>query len=258
MAGEDLFPAQSQDTGDSLFSGEPTTPVSEDKSFLEELVGEGRKYADAEALAKSRIHADNHISQLEKDNEELRQELLKRQGMEEFYERLKNARSEPEPTTPEPTSEGERQTGQPNEISQDYVRSLVNEAVSEFVSAEQQNRNKDYVMGELEKRMGPGYQAKMRERAAQLGESTQDLSEMAMKKPQVFLELMAPQVSAPQSEPTNPHTQVNSGHGVPTPGVRNNKYYEQLKAKDPKAYFSKETRVQMMNDALKLGEAFYQ
>lgn len=266
MAGEtDLFsnPGSTEDKKDDLFSGNqpPQEPQTEEEKYLEKLVGEGRKYSDTEALAKSRIHADNHISQLEKDNEELRQELQKRLGMEEFYEKLQeqSALAAPSNTPDEPYRE-ERVSGQ-NEMSQDTIKALINDSLGEFVSAQNQEKNISAVKQELRNRLGDGFQEVMRERARQLGESTNDLMELAATKPQVFLELMAPSGSPrsqqPMSDPSMPRTQVNSSSSGDGGNVRNQTYYNKLKQTDPSRYHSKEVRVQMMNDALNLGEHFY-
>lgn len=256
MAGNDLF--NPGETKDDLFQGGTPSPEP-DKKYLEDLVGEGRKYADAEALAKAKMHADAHIAQVERDNEELRQELQKRLGVEEFYERLQRERqTTPTPSIPESHSRGEEESRQP-EISLNDVKSLIQDAMSEFVSTTKQKENKDYVMSELRNRLGDNFQVEMHKRAQALGESTEDLTKLAMSKPKVFLELMAPGTKSPrpQSQTSIPPTQRNSTFEQPMSGVRNQSYYDNLKRSDPQTYFSKKTRVQMMNDAVALGEAFF-
>lgn len=256
----DLFnPGSTDDKSSDLFSGNTgTSTVVEDKRYLDELVGEGKKYSDPEALAKSRIHADNHISQLEKDNEELRQELQKRLGVEEVYERIRQERKEtPEPTNQEPTTFSGEQTSSTPEISLSDVKSLVQQAVNEHISVGQQASNKEFVMAELQKRLGDNYQTVMRDRAKALGESTEDLSALAMSKPKMFLELMAPQTGRPhQPDPGVPRTHTNSGAPAGSM-VRNEAYYANMRKTDPQRYHSKAVRVQMMNDAIQLGDAYF-
>ena len=46
-------------------------------SFVTQLVGEGKKFKDYEALAKGKLEADRHIGEITKTLDELRAELAK-------------------------------------------------------------------------------------------------------------------------------------------------------------------------------------
>lgn len=61
------------------------TPVSHT-----DLVGDGKKFKDVDALAKGKIEADAHIARLEAEQAGLRAELDKRMKAEEQLETLKN------------------------------------------------------------------------------------------------------------------------------------------------------------------------
>lgn len=67
---------------DSITPDQGVTKEQEKESYLSQLVGEGKKYADEEALAKSRIDADSHIAKVESEAAELREKLERRDNQD--------------------------------------------------------------------------------------------------------------------------------------------------------------------------------
>ena len=70
--------------------GNDVTPTAED------LVGEGKKFKTIDDLAKGKAQADTHITNLEKELAELRQDLSARLTVEDFVSRVGKPRSESE------------------------------------------------------------------------------------------------------------------------------------------------------------------
>ena len=56
---------------------------------LEDLVGEGKKYRDPNALAKSRVEADRYIKKLEAEHKQMREELTSRQALADLVDEIK-------------------------------------------------------------------------------------------------------------------------------------------------------------------------
>ena len=73
----------------------PATPVD-----LTELVGEGKRYATVEALAKGRLDADAFIEQLKRENAGLREDLSTRLTAEERAAAVLAAASQPNDQKP--------------------------------------------------------------------------------------------------------------------------------------------------------------
>lgn len=246
----DLF--NPEEDPSNLFT--PDNEVDPDKDYFSELVGEGKKYRDEKALAKSRVVADRHISQIERENAELRQELQKRLSLEEFYEKVKT-HTPPSPSNPPEPTDDDRER---NEISLEQIGSLVDQRMQQQTVAERQKQNLTYVMTEAQNRLGTGFQKILRDRAAELGESESDLTQMAMHKPKVFLKLMLPDEKDTHI-PTAPRSEVNAAGTNTLDGkVRNQSWYNQLKKTDPTKYTSTKVQAQMHKDALALGEKFFQ
>jgi hypothetical protein len=234
-----------------LFSDDDVTP---DKDFVAEVVGEGKKFKDVNSLAKSKIASDNHILRIESENAQLRQELKTRLSLQEFYDQVKT--KIPSPSNPQHTPQDEPER---NEVSIEQVESLVGKRLQEHLTQEQQKSNLAYVQKEVERRLGPNFKKLMRDRAAEVGEAEENLTNLAMTKPKLFLELMVPKVTSGESLSSLPRTQLDTGKmGNYGSTVRNQSFYTKLKQADPKKYNSREVQTQMHKDALALREKFFQ
>lgn len=246
MTDNDLFSS----TGD-----QPETPqINEDHDYLADLVGEGKKFKDLQALARSTLHKEMHIRNLEKENADFRQAVQQGLTREEFYEAIKSLQ-QPSPSNPAPKAdEPER-----NEVSVEQIQSLVRDSVNQTLTEKQQESNLVYAVTEAHKALGPNFQRLLKDRAKELGESEADLTMLARTKPKVFLELMVPKASDTPHIPSLPRSSVDSGKGTPSGSeVRNMSYYKKLKQTDPARYKSQATEIQMHKDAMTLGEKFFQ
>jgi hypothetical protein len=243
----DLFEPETNDQG--LFS---ETDADPDKDFVAELVGEGKKFKDANALAKSKLASDSHILKIESENAQLRQELKTRLTLEEFYDQVKN---KPSPSTPPPTEQDEPER---TEFSVEQIDSLVDKRFQERLTVEQQKNNLAYVTQEVAKKLGPNYKKLMADRAKEVGEAPENLTHLAMTKPKLFLELMVPSVGT-TNIPGLPRTQLDTGKmAFENNAVRNQSYYQKLRQTDRKRYDSRNVQIQMHKDAMALGEKFFQ
>jgi ABC-type proline/glycine betaine transport system ATPase subunit len=90
------------DNTDPLFSSSddqstvsPDLNDNPDHDFVKELVGEGKKFKDVNVLARSVLHKDMHIKEIERENAELRQAVKQGLSREEFYEAIKTLKPSP-------------------------------------------------------------------------------------------------------------------------------------------------------------------
>lgn len=166
---EDVFDVETQDN---------------DKSVLETLVGEGKKFADAEALAKGKLSADEHIRKIEEENETLRKKIEEvgdnKLSFKDIVEALKETKST------EGDSEGET-------ITEEDILKLVRKTVAGDRQAETRatNRRKgnELVLQLVEGNVEAAKQL-VAERASQLGMSTKSLAELSETSPSAFATLM--------------------------------------------------------------------
>src|SRR4029450_8159059 len=78
-----------------LFSDESDINVDPNKNYLEELVGEGKKFKTPEDLARGKAESDSFIERLQKELHGLRNELKSRLQLEEVVDRISSASKSP-------------------------------------------------------------------------------------------------------------------------------------------------------------------
>lgn len=237
-----------------LFTG--TTPPTEDiKSYKELLVGEGKKFADDEALAKGKWESDQFIARLQSEQEELRKELSTRMTLEEFWEKThQNPKTNEEQGTPPP---GEPKA-QSNAPTKEEIAELVRQQLSEVTTQSQKVRNVEFVKQELTKTFGPNFSEKLRQRAEELGSSIEFLGSMAETQPKAFLTLMTGGVvhTTPPQHDAPPRTQVRTEGPSPKMG-KTFKDFERMRRENPTLYWQASTQQEIFKAAKELGEAFY-
>lgn len=231
----------------------PATPVvDENTDFLAQLVGEGKKFGDVAALAKGKAESDAFIARLQGELAGLREELTKRDRLGELIDRLEKPTAPTTPpaaeTPPQPQSEG----FDPSKL-EDIVKRML-EGERQKTLAEQ---NLDTVKKTLEQRFGPGYGHHLKEKAAQLGVSTDFLDQTAKQSPTAFFNILGINSQASNGGGYTPPASQGRPSFEPANAQRDMAFYNKLKASDPSKYWSPAIQNQMHNDALKLGEKFF-
>lgn len=228
---------------DDLFAPESVT--------ADQLVGEGKKFKTADDLAKSKVHADQHISNLEKELSELRGELQARLTVEQLMEKIQKPAEKPNDQRnveqPKP-----QEPGSPN----------LTEEVSKILAAERRKEkaesNLNSVRNELKTRFGADYNQKLASIADELNVSKEFLTDMAKTSPTGFLKLIDSVAPADKERPiTPPQSERNSAGVIPNSGVKNAAYYRELRRTKPDVYFSKKVQAEMHNEAVRQGASFY-
>jgi hypothetical protein len=253
----------------TLFTNDPSTvstetTVIDTANALEALVGDGKKFKDAEALAKGKLEADRHIAQTHGENKALRDRVKELEGqlsekktMEEFLEEFRRdpkdidesgtTPSTPNLTTPRPNTEQD-------------IDKLIDEKLEEKRRREAAQNNVSVVANELSKVWGPSYQEKLASVAKELGLSHEFLGGIAEKSPKAFLELVGVNKKAPVNDPNvdvPPRTTLNQGLNLQGTSARNQAFYDKLKKSDPKTYYSEKITAQRHRDAQRMGEAYF-
>ena len=222
-------------------------------SFLEQLVGEGKKFADAEALARGKAESDSFIETLKREQAELRKELETRLSLEEFLDQQKQTPAASNAGTPPVTSGAEND----EKFSKEQIAAIVRDALIHEKTNATQSENLAYVRNELVKQYGNGYADKLSRVAANLELDKDFLNNMASSKPKAFLKLVAQELKEPVTAVAPPRSSVRTTHtGVS--GLKNKAYYDAIKKSDPKHYWSAECSAERHQMAQKMGPAFFE
>lgn len=224
-------------------------------SYVDLLVGEGKKFKDLEALARGKYESDNEfVPQLLKEKRDLEAELQTRMSLEEFLTRNEAPVSTP-PVTPAagtPPVSVNAQT-----ISPDDIQKLINETLTKEQTKALQANNISQTQKELQKLWGSEYLSKLQRKSSELGLDEKAVNSLAANNPKAFMAMMG----APSAPSFNPNASLppvtNRSVNETSNGKRNAAYYNNLKKNNPKEYFSAKVVAQRHKDALELREAFF-
>lgn len=231
----------------SLFEGADQAPKFED------LVGEGKRYADAEAVAKAVAEKDRFIEQLKREAQEAREAIANRQPVvdrtQEILDQLEALKNREPVTGREDTHLTERTE----------VKSLTPEDIDRILNEREQiaqrKNNVAAVKAKLVELYGQDYGTALKAVAEKNGLSPQALDNLAAQSPRLVLNLFERPTGERGFVP--PSSTVQKEGFAPTAGGHKPRsWWNELKAKDPVKYFSQESRMQQYKDAMVLKEAF--
>jgi hypothetical protein len=227
--------------------------VDPNKNYYEDLVGEGKKYKDNEALARAAIFKDHHISQIETENKGMREDLTGRQRMEELIEKFSSVQnSKPDDNDGQPG----REVGTPvPALKSEDLDQLIEQKLSAKQQQMKREENLATVKTTLSQKLGPNYSNKLREQAQNLNVSETFLTTIAAENPQAFYRLVGLDARQEQGLFTPPQSSVNSsGLGTSPTQLRNKAFYTKLRQENPAEYWSVQTQNRIHEDAFALGD----
>ncbi len=225
------------------------------ESALEVLVGEGKKFADAEALARAKIEADRTVSDRNRELEEHRQEMNR---LREEILALRSAPREPAPA-PEPPKDADRPVEDaPNLDLASRIREEMRLAQKEDV----QNQNVSQVRNKLIEVYGTQEKAQqvLTAKAAELGLPVEFLNSVAAQSPQAFYTTIGLTEQQTSQAAVATRGDVNAmvvATQSSAPKAGSYKAYEEMRKNDPKRYWTAEVQNRMFDDRKRLGDAFY-
>lgn len=244
----------------TLFESNDDFVSDPNKNYLEDLVGDGKKFATPEDLARAKIESDNFIERLKTETAGLRQELATRMKLEEAVEKIAKTGVTPPPSneqTPPVREEGNGAAATPEDL-----RKLMKEVLGEESAKTVRQRNLDAVEEAGRAAFGPGFQRTFKERAQKLGLGESFLQNLAAEQPQAFLKLLdvTPSTEAPSTSQLPPRTSVSpeAFQGFkPGNTVKRQSDFEKIRKTDPSRYWSPAVQNEMHREAQKQGEAFF-
>ena len=227
------------------------------KSYLEDLVGEGKKFKDLEALARGKAESDAFVKRLEAEQAELRKEYLALREehnavpkLQELLDQLEQQRLASSNTNPNANEDINKPA-----IDMEEVKSLFKAEYENTKRQEQEEANFSKSLTKLRDRYGEDYQTYLRDQSKQLGMSEEEVNRMARSNPEAFGRLFAPTVRNETFE-APPGSSMRNDSFAPKTEKRNWSYYEKLKKEDPAKYWTGKIQNQIIKDMETLGDAF--
>jgi len=214
------------------------------------LVGEGKKYADAGALAKAMVHSQNHITTLETEATTFKEKELKQTSIDDILAQLKSGGN-----NEQQQSDDNRQTGdhQQEGLDKVSVADQIKLALEQNDQLKSAQNNVASVTEALTKSLGARANEVYTAVGKQLGV---DLDELAKTAPDAVIRLCTGQqqvVTQPGQLPNTQH--VNTSSTVTDSALMN---AEQLKVHCAEVKMPREERFKLeMANALKQGDSFF-
>ena len=216
---------------------------------IEDLVGEGKKYRDANALAKSRLEADRYIKKLEMEHREMREDLTSRQALADLVDEIKRSKTTEQPSNPSPQGSDER-SKQPEDVEE-----LVKKLLAQKEVETKLNRNQELVKQKLTEQFGPNFNSVVHKRAQELGVDVQYMNRLAAEAPNALLALF-PKTTGGNDVYSGGTNIRSEGLAHRPSGDRDWNYYQKLKKTDPVMYRDAKTQRTMFEDMKRLGDKF--
>ena len=165
----------------------PNTPVvSTVPPELAEYVGVGKKYATIDDVHRAFPNAQKHISTLEEENRQIKEELAKRKTAEELLQDIQNNIT--------PVRNGDTI---PPKVDMPDISSLVRQEVERVKVQETYASNQKTVVDELTKVYGEKAREKYAALATDLGVTKEALNRLALTSPTAFFKLAGITPQAP-------------------------------------------------------------
>jgi hypothetical protein len=177
---------------------QPTDPNSLFADQLADIKApDGRqKYADVPTALNSIPYQDDKIREQTDRIRELEAELAKKQGVDEVLEQLQSQQAPVE----QPSSAG---------IDETTIATLIDQRLQQSQIEAKANANASQVLNQLNELYGDKAEEQFNSKAASLGMSVQQLSDLARQAPQAalaFFDKPASNFDKPASNPVNPTT----------------------------------------------------
>lgn len=246
-----MTPENLLDNGNTEFEIDPT------KNYYEELVGEGKKYKTQEDLARSKLHADNMISTVLKEKEEIVNDYLKLREehnaglkLQELIDRLQEQQLS---SRDENLNSNEDKTPA---FDPSQIESLVSAKIQEHETSRKSDDNFNQVKKQLIERFGNNYHGVVKEHADRLGLDGDFINNLARKHPGVFFKTLGLEETRQDSFQPPPRSDKRTDTFAPNVPKRTWSYYQKMKRDNPNLYWDGKTQLQKMNDYIDLGKDF--
>lgn len=225
------------------------------ENYVDKLVGEGKKYKDANELAKAYLHADDHIRTVTQDTASYREEL---KSMRELLEAQAEARRNPnnqQNVNPDGNKEDDTRPAGTPKVEEVDLKTRIREALQEENEENRAKKNSKLTSDVMIERFGSKEDAvkAIEARAAELEVSPKFIADMAFQSPNAFFSTMGIDTKKPVStnSPSSSSDVNSEALRKANPGLKPNTYdwYQQIRKTDKSKFFSVDVQSRMMADA---------
>lgn len=232
-----------------------TQPTDQGES-TSKLVGPGKKFATYELLETAKENSDAYIKVLESQMDRLREDFLKERSENQLRARVDDLMS----NQPQLASSAQPQA---NEVTQKpvdtrQIEALVDNRVRQMDTERRKTENLNLVRAQLQEQYGAEYAKVLDSKMKELDLSPDQVNELAKTAPKAFMNTMGlNQQRQQEGFQTPPRNSTRSESFKPQGEPKRSwSYYEDLYKKDPRAFYDPQTNVQMVKDAIALGDSF--
>lgn len=233
--------------------------IDPNKDYLQDLVGDGKKFKTPQDLARGKAEADAFIETLKRQQDELRadyvrvrEENVAKAKLEELIDRLQSGQQKDNGKQPD-AKELETKPFDPKELE-----GLIPREIEKYETQKKQSENFRIVQDKLTETFGANYQTVLNQRIKELGLTADDINALARKSPNAFFNTLGI-ARAPQSDTgfqSPPRSSQRSDNFAPRTEKRTWSYYQKIKKENPTLYYSPKITNQMHEDYQSLGTAF--
>jgi hypothetical protein len=241
----------------SLLEQTEDPQIDPDKNYLEELVGDGRKFKSPEDLARGKYEADVHISNLERRMDEMRADYIRvseeakaAKRMEELLDKL-DASGNLTSREPPHSNEDDKTA-----LDMTNLDSILDSKLKERESKNREADNFKIVMNKVKEQYGDSYTRVLSEQAKEMDISEDELNVLARRNPKMFFKTFG--IGDRQTEQfIVPPEGRRTTDFSPKVQKRTLSYYQNMRKTNPGLYFDRKIAIQMDKDAIALGEEFF-
>ena len=242
-------------TTENVTTAQTTTETN--SSFMEQLVGEGKKFRDVESLAKGKIEADRHIAEITQTLAEMREEIAKQDYAKTLLESLQSKGAESGTAKTEENSQtrnsATENTTQAREVD---IEALVEQAMTKKEKARTFEQNIATANEAMVSQFGEKAGEVVKARSLELNMSVERLKEIAAESPTAFLQLITGSAKKNTDKVTMPGS-VRQDSLASNTSDRTFDYYQKLRKDSKSQYYSPKVQRMLMEDRMRLGDKFY-
>jgi len=232
--------------------------IDPNKNYLEELVGDGKKFKSPEELARGKMEADMYIEHMKQRMDELRQDYTKlhseynagpklKETLDQYMQELKQTQG-----SQLPPAQGEQSVV----LDENKVSELVKQHIQATKQLDAEESNARTVESKLQAAYGPNYKQIVKQQIDQLGLSVEFFNDLARKHPSVLYRTLGLEGQRQDGTFQAPPTSTQRGDPFAGAPKRTNAYYQKMRQTDPVKYRDPKTQDQMYKDYIALGHEF--
>ena len=243
----------------SLLGNSDDNQIDPNKNYLEELVGDEKKFKSVEDLAKGKYMSDLHISILEQRLDESREMYKEAADQAKAAEKLQDLLTRLENQNDLSSREQNQNSNEDAKTALDptQIEALITQNFQKMKDKDKQEVNFNIVMEKVREKFGENYSNTLREQAKELDLTVDEVDSLARRNPKAFFKTFGLDDNRSVDSFQTPPGSTRSTTFAPKVQKRTMSYYKELRKTNPNLYLDPKIAVQMDKDALALGEAFF-